>query len=606
MAITARVAVLALTCGLSSLVPPATRAEWLPNGTPVAVLTGEHYFPRVASDGSAGAFVSWLQYATAYTQRLTGEGDYAQAWPAAGRIVPPGASMASHALVQPAAMAPDGEGGVYVVTWDQGPWCGVSCWIEPVQLFVQRLTPAGVPAPMWPSGGVRVESQWLHHTYSTQHAVAVVPDGEGGLLMTWTARSEHAPVILTVVAQSVGPDGTRRWGDDGIDVSPASGTQSGPVIVPDDKGGAFVFWGDLRSSDAGARIFGQHVSAGGERLWQAGGLPISQSPFVRLGDVFAVPDRGHGAIVAWAGSNGSDLDLYAARVTHGGHLPWREDVRICSAPGDQNAIRMVPLRNGAIAAWLDARPAIGSAVYAQRVTHAGRTEWTPNGAPVCTAPGSRGPLVSVSDGGDGAYVAWGDSRSEGELYATRMTGEGMPASGWPVDGALVCERLPTGYPHALGIGLDMTSVRDGRAILVWDDLRLIPGVNSGVGIEFTYATLLTPSGPAAPPHSVDPEPARPVSRPETSMRTVFALCGAWPNPTSSNGIIRFSLPAAGAARLELFDLVGRRLWAREVGGLGPGDHEVRLGDGSRFLPGLYLVRLVQGAHAAVARVAIVP
>jgi hypothetical protein len=69
--------------------------------------------------------------------------------------------------------------------------------------------------------------------------------------------------------------------------------------------------------------------------------------------------------------------------------------------------------------------------------------------------------------------------------------------------------------------------------------------------------------------------------------------------------MRFALPDAAPAILELFDVAGRRLWSRDVGSLGPGEHEVRLGDGAWFPPGLYLTRLTQGDHMATARVAIV-
>ncbi len=68
--------------------------------------------------------------------------------------------------------------------------------------------------------------------------------------------------------------------------------------------------------------------------------------------------------------------------------------------------------------------------------------------------------------------------------------------------------------------------------------------------------------------------------------------------------MRFALPDATPANLELFDLAGRRLWSREVGSLGAGEHEVQLGDGAWFPPGLYVARLIQGDHSATLRVAI--
>jgi len=86
----------------------------------------------------------------------------------------------------------------------------------------------------------------------------------------------------------------------------------------------------------------------------------------------------------------------------------------------------------------------------------------------------------------------------------------------------------------------------------------------------------------------------------------FALEGAWPNPASGARLdIAFALPAGGAARLELMDVSGRRVLAREVGSLGPGRHTVSLAAGRPVAPGLYWVRLTHGASQRQARVAVV-
>jgi hypothetical protein len=55
------------------------------------------------------------------------------------------------------------------------------------------------------------------------------------------------------------------------------------------------------------------------------------------------------------------------------------------------------------------------------------------------------------------------------------------------------------------------------------------------------------------------------------------------------------------ARLELFDISGRRVVARAVGALGAGHHALDLAEGRRLPAGLYLLRLTQGAEARVVR-----
>jgi len=50
----------------------------------------------------------------------------------------------------------------------------------------------------------------------------------------------------------------------------------------------------------------------------------------------------------------------------------------------------------------------------------------------------------------------------------------------------------------------------------------------------------------------------------------------------------------------LLDIAGRRIASHEVGA---GQHTLDLGGGQRLAPGLYLVRLTQGANTRTTRVA---
>jgi hypothetical protein len=86
----------------------------------------------------------------------------------------------------------------------------------------------------------------------------------------------------------------------------------------------------------------------------------------------------------------------------------------------------------------------------------------------------------------------------------------------------------------------------------------------------------------------------------------FALEGVRPNPANGRSLrVAFALPHRAAARLELLDVSGRRVVAREVGSLGAGRHTVDLAEGHRFAPGLYWVRLEQEANRRMTRVAVI-
>ncbi len=82
----------------------------------------------------------------------------------------------------------------------------------------------------------------------------------------------------------------------------------------------------------------------------------------------------------------------------------------------------------------------------------------------------------------------------------------------------------------------------------------------------------------------------------------FAMLGARPNPAVQRFQLAFSLPDAAPARLELFDLRGRRCASREVGALGAGRHTITLGEANALVPGVYFARLQRGGASQVQRV----
>jgi hypothetical protein len=75
-----------------------------------------------------------------------------------------------------------------------------------------------------------------------------------------------------------------------------------------------------------------------------------------------------------------------------------------------------------------------------------------------------------------------------------------------------------------------------------------------------------------------------------------------PNPASGSLAVRFTLPNAGRARAELFDLAGRRIAALLDGDLTAGAHVVRWAGtsstGDRVRAGVYVVRLIAGGTSS--------
>ena len=79
---------------------------------------------------------------------------------------------------------------------------------------------------------------------------------------------------------------------------------------------------------------------------------------------------------------------------------------------------------------------------------------------------------------------------------------------------------------------------------------------------------------------------------------------AGPNPFRSVTAVALVVPEAVAeARVEVFDVVGRRVAALHAGPLGAGERRFVV-EGSRLAPGVYVVRALVGAEVSALRIVV--
>jgi hypothetical protein len=85
----------------------------------------------------------------------------------------------------------------------------------------------------------------------------------------------------------------------------------------------------------------------------------------------------------------------------------------------------------------------------------------------------------------------------------------------------------------------------------------------------------------------------------------LALRSLTANPSLGAPTIEYTLPDVGAARLELLDLRGRRVWTRDLGVEAAGSHAFAFAGGSPLAPGVYWARIVQAGKQAQLRLVVI-
>ena len=477
-------------------------------------------------------------------------------------------------------IVPDGAGGAFLATDDKG-YEGV--------VMLHHLGQDGSPAAGWPLGMTALQRPTYGRSGGSQGEFlpALLADGSGSVFVARTYRDRLYDSIamtrLTASGQILA-----GW-DPGINASASRVPWECPSqLCADGQGGIYVA---VQENLIPPRILLTRFDGQGNRILAGTGVSTAPQAQFALG---LVSDGGTGAIVVWEDHRNGVFDqVFVQHMQSDGSVApgWpASGLAVCSRPtspgrpsdfifpGSLSSITEDG-SGGAYIAWTDLRDSAatgGADIYAQHIRGDGSIAvgWSMDGIAVCLAPGHQRMPVLAGDGHGGVLLAWQDARNgQDDIYAQHLNGSGSAATNWPEDGQAVCRSSgDQRTPHIISDGAS-------GAIIAWVDGR---GPRAQI-----YASHLTYAAPAG---VESPAPA------------AFALAQPLPNPTSGAATVTFSLPDAAAARLEVFDLVGRRVEATDVGSLGAGRHVARLLAGGNFAPGVYLVRLSRGKHSLARRV----
>jgi hypothetical protein len=427
--------------------------QWTTDGQPIAVTVGDQWSADIVADGVGGAVVVWQDARSGgfdiYAQRIDAAG--AVQWTTNGVAV---CAAADHQMTP-------------AVVWDGAE--AIMVWREArngtYDIYAQKVDALGTV--QWTVNGVA-----LCTAANNQWRPAIVADGAGGAIVTWY---DFRGGNFDVYAQRVDGSGTVQWASDGSAVSTATDDQEIPTMVADGAGGAIVTWQDKRSGTYD--VYAQKIDAAGVVQWTADGVGLCTANLHQWSPTIASDDAG-GAIVTWYDLRGS-YDIYAQRIDAAGAVQWTlNGVALCTAANIQSYPDIAADgAGGAIVTWHDLRNGSYD-IFSQRVDASGATQWTVNGVALCTSIENQEWPVIVSDGAEGAIVAWQDARRGlHDVYAQRVTASGDILS--PVVGGVrplglaVGEATPNPFagatsmavelPEASSVSIDIFDVR-GRMV----------------------------------------------------------------------------------------------------------------------------------------------
>ena len=325
-------------------------------------------------------------------------------------------------------------------------------------IFVQRLNADGLPE--WKINGQAVTSGAV-----VQSGPYIVTDGSGGVIIAWNDQRDG--IDADIYAQHVSASGQVTWSTSGVPVCKAEKGQGITSMIADGKGGAIIAWGDYRNG-VYSNIYIQHISASGAIKWNPNGLAVCPQPNFQHFPALLINSEGN-TIVTWEDSRNGFLNIYAQMIGDDGKTKWPTGGLPVYTAGHKNFLPTIISdgEDGAIIAWLDYRRDDRSDIYAQKINKEGLVKWPSGGVEIGRAVGwQRGPQM-VSDNAGGAIVTWDDYRSGSNAnpntYAQRVNREGIVE--WTQYGVAVCPTATRQYWSSV------VSDSAGGAIITWKDNR---------------------------------------------------------------------------------------------------------------------------------------
>ena len=278
--------------------------------------------------------------------------------------------------------------------------------------------------------------------------------------MQWRRFSCLALVLISgmLIPSAVFAGARLMWGAGGVPVCSAVNNRYLNAVVSDGAGGAILTWSDLRGATS-YDIYAARVTSDGSLPWTADGQLVCGETNWQWNSM-AMAEGGGGAFLAWQDRRDdatTGYDIYMQRLNSSGAAQWTASgVPVAATTTDENAPRLLPdALSGVLMTWFD------DDVYAQRVSDTGVVAWT-GAKTVCIDGSVQQDQVMATDGAGGALVAWRDRRGgDDDIYAQYINWNGEPQ--WVVNGMAVAS--------GTGDQRDPTIISDGAggAIITWQN-----------------------------------------------------------------------------------------------------------------------------------------
>ena len=323
-------------------------------------------------------------------------------------------------------------------------------------LFAQKIADNG--NYLWTKDGLQITTG-----SESVNEYSISADEAGFIYTSYVAKGSSVSSEYNVMMQKISPEGKTLFSSNGVYIYSSMKRKSLTNVVPDDSGGAFIFWLGYKNNKS--EILAQHIDSTGKLLWGKNPEVVSNTAHNVI--TYTVKKADPKTIyVVWQ-TQKSGKDIYQQLIDYKGKSLWSQGGKlITTLEGNQINPQAVVSDSSFILSWTNE---IGrnNDIYIQKFNRAGMPIWNKDGVPIIKYHGEQFGQKLINDGNKGIIIAWIDRRADSllaNIYAQRINEQGKAV--WGSLGLEVASNFNTPKSY-----LSLIPDGSGGAIVIFKNTR---------------------------------------------------------------------------------------------------------------------------------------
>jgi len=266
------------------------------------------------------------------------------------------------------------------------------------ELFIQKLSKNGLR--FWGTNGLQITN-----TESEKIDYSLGVDNNGFGFVSCVSKTSQLTGRYFVRLQKINPNGRMISDSSKRVVYNSNDFISETKIVPDNKGGSYVFW--LESISQTAVLRAQYIDSLGVKSWGEKPLTISKTNNSVINySVGKIGKHIYSAITY----SGKQKTVYQQLISDNGKLLWGSSGKLLTyQQGSQFNPQFVFVDSSVVVSWTNELKKIKD-VFIQRFDLKGNQLWKNNGEKVINITGNQFGQKMIYDGKGGVIIAWIDKQ----------------------------------------------------------------------------------------------------------------------------------------------------------------------------------------------------